>query len=78
MTRSILVRETGGAEQLLWETVAIDAPGPGQVRIAVRAAGVNFIDVYFRSGQYPRPLPFVLGMEGAGICSRSTSVSNET
>jgi NADPH2:quinone reductase len=42
------------------------APGPGQVRVAVRAAGVNFIDVYFRAGLYPRPLPFVAGLEGAG------------
>jgi NADPH2:quinone reductase len=41
-------------------------PGPGQVRVAVRAAGVNFIDVYFRTGLYPRPLPFVAGLEGAG------------
>ena len=42
------------------------APGPGQVRVRVAAAGVNFIDVYFRTGLYPRPLPFVAGLEGAG------------
>ena len=67
MTRAIQVRETGGAEKLLWEEVEVGDPGEGQVRLSMRAAGVNFIDVYFRSGQYPRPLPFVLGLEGAGI-----------
>ena len=41
-------------------------PGPGLARVAVTAAGVNYIDVYFRTGLYPRPLPFVEGMEGAG------------
>jgi NADPH2:quinone reductase len=41
-------------------------PGPGQVRVRSAAAGVNFIDVYFRTGLYPRPLPFVSGLEGAG------------
>jgi len=45
----------------------IAAPQTGQASIAVRAAGVNFIDVYFRTGLYPRPLPFVLGLEGAGV-----------
>jgi NADPH2:quinone reductase len=42
------------------------APGPGAVRIAIAAAGVNFIDVYFRTGLYPRPLPFIQGLEGSG------------
>jgi NADPH2:quinone reductase len=63
----VLVHETGGPEQMSWEAIELPAPGPGQVRIAVAAAGVNFIDVYFRSGQYPRPVPFVLGLEGAGV-----------
>lgn len=43
------------------------APGPGQVRVAVAFAGVNFIDVYHRSGQYPMPFPIPLGREGAGV-----------
>jgi NADPH2:quinone reductase len=43
------------------------SPGPGQVRVRVGAAGVNFIDVYFRTGLYPRPLPFVAGLEAAGV-----------
>jgi len=66
VSRSIQVRETGGPEVLRLETAEPDEPGPGSVRVRVAAAGVNFIDVYFRTGLYPRPLPFVLGLEGAG------------
>jgi NADPH2:quinone reductase len=44
----------------------VGAPGEGQVHVDVSACGVNFIDVYFRTGLYPRPLPFVAGLEGAG------------
>lgn len=67
MPRAILVRKTGGPEVL--EPGAHDpgAPGEGQARVRVAAAGVNFIDVYFRTGLYPRPLPFVAGLEGAGV-----------
>ena len=67
MSNAIYVRETGGPEKLLWESHDPGAPGPGQVRVKLEAAGLNFIDVYFRSGQYPRPLPFILGLEGAGV-----------
>ena len=49
------------------EDQKVSAPGAGQVCVAVHAAGVNFIDVYFRTGLYPRPLPFVAGLEGAGV-----------
>lgn len=49
------------------ETVEVPEPAPGQVRVAVRAAGVNFIDVYKREGIYPVPTPFTLGEEGAGV-----------
>ncbi len=66
-TNAIYVREIGGPECLSWEPQELRQPGDGQVRIAVTAAGVNFIDVYFRSGQYPRPVPFTLGLEGAGV-----------
>ncbi|MGH0037540.1 MAG: quinone oxidoreductase family protein [Myxococcota bacterium] len=66
MGRVIRVERTGGPEVLVLATEAAGDPGPGQVRIRVAAAGVNFIDVYFRTGLYPRPLPFVLGLEGAG------------
>jgi NADPH2:quinone reductase len=48
------------------EELPTPEPGPGQVRVRVAAAGVNFIDIYHRSGQYRVPLPFVLGREGAG------------
>ena len=44
----------------------IAAPGPGQVRVTVAAAGINFIDIYQREGVYPVPTPFVVGGEGAG------------
>lgn len=67
MSHAILVRETGAADVLGWEPHDPGAPGPGQLRVKLRAAGLNFIDVYFRSAQYPMTLPFVPGLEGAGI-----------
>ena len=66
MPRAIVVERTGGPEVLTLVERDPGPPGEGQVRIRVAAAGVNFIDTYFRSGAYPRPLPFVLGLEGAG------------
>jgi NADPH:quinone reductase len=64
--RAIVVERTGGPEVLeLRETVRPD-PGAGEVRIRVEAAGVNFIDVYHRTGLYPMPLPFTPGSEAAG------------
>ena len=67
MTYAIQVHQTGGPEVLRWEEVEIGDPGPGQVRLRQEAAGLNFIDVYHRSGLYPQPLPFTPGVEGAGI-----------
>jgi NADPH2:quinone reductase len=67
MPNAIVVHETGGPEVLRFEPQSPGRPGPGQVRVALRAAGVNFIDVYFRTGLYPRPLPFVAGLEGSGV-----------
>ena len=64
--RVVRVRETGGPEVLRLEQQEIGAPGPGELRIRNAAAGVNYIDVYFRTGLYPRPTPFVAGLEGAG------------
>jgi NADPH:quinone reductase len=64
--KAIVVSKTGGPEVLELRDQDLGAPGPGQVRVRVRAAGVNYIDVYFRTGLYPRPLPFVSGLEGAG------------
>ena len=66
MTRAILVEKTGGPEVLAIAERDPGAPAAGQLRVRVAAAGVNFIDVYFRTGLYPRPLPFVAGLEGAG------------
>jgi NADPH2:quinone reductase len=66
MPHAILVRQPGGAEQLGWEEVEVGDPGPGQVRLKQTAVGLNFIDVYHRSGQYPQPSPFIPGVEGAG------------
>ena len=67
MGQAVFVRETGGPEALRLGPYEPAAPGPGQVRVRIAAAGLNFIDVYFRSGLYPRPLPFVAGLEGAGV-----------
>lgn len=64
--KAIVVARTGGPEVLELRDHDPGAPGPGQARVRVRAAGVNYIDVYFRTGLYPRPLPFVAGLEGAG------------
>jgi NADPH2:quinone reductase len=66
MPKAIVIEKTGGPEVLALADRDPGAPGPGQVRVRVAAAGVNFIDVYFRTGLYPRPLPFVAGLEGAG------------
>jgi len=66
MTRAFVVREYGGPEQLRLEELELAAPGPGQLRIRNRAIGLNFVDVYQRTGLYPTPLPFVAGNEGAG------------
>lgn len=65
--KAIRVQETGGPEKLMFGEVDIPNPGAGQVRVAVRAIGVNFIDIYHRSGLYKVPLPFTLGVEAAGV-----------
>jgi len=67
MTRAIRIHETGGPEVLQWEEISVGDPGPGQVRLQQTACGLNYIDVYGRSGLYPvGELPAVLGMEGVG------------
>ena len=67
MPHAILVRQTGGPEQLSWEEAEVGDPGPGQVLLRQTAIGLNFIDVYHRSGLYPQPSPFIPGVEGAGV-----------
>lgn len=64
--RAIRVHEHGGPEALRLDEVPEPEPGPGQARVRLEAAGVNFIDTYFRSGLYPAELPLTLGQEGAG------------
>ena len=68
MTHAIRVHEYGGPDVLKWEEVKVGEPGPGEVRIKQTAIGLNFIDIYLRTGLYPQPsFPFIPGMEGAGI-----------
>ena len=67
MTRAIQITAFGGPEQLQLVDVQVGDPGPGEIRIRHHACGLNFIDVYQRTGLYPNPLPLTLGMEGAGI-----------
>jgi NADPH2:quinone reductase len=68
MVAAVRVHKTGGPEVLTYDDIEIPAPGPGQVKLKQHAAGINFIDTYFRTGLYPSPvgLPFVSGNEGAG------------
>jgi NADPH2:quinone reductase len=65
--RVIRVAAFGGPENLQLDEVEVGEPGPGEIRIRHQACGVNFIDVYHRTGAYPNPLPLALGAEGAGI-----------
>ncbi len=67
MTQAIEFAAVGGPEQLQLVDVSVGEPGPGQVRIRHHACGLNFIDVYHRTGLYPLALPHGIGMEGAGV-----------
>jgi NADPH2:quinone reductase len=71
MTHAIRVHDYGGPEVLKWEAVEVGPPGPGEVKIKQTAVGLNYIDVYLRTGLYPQPsFPFVPGMEGAGVVTQ--------
>ena len=68
MAGAVRVHETGGAEVLRFEDVEVGQPGPGEVKLRQTAIGLNYIDVYFRTGLYPAPgSPFTPGLEGAGV-----------
>ena len=67
MSLAIQINEFGGPEQMNLVDVSVGEPGPGEIRIRHHAVGLNFIDVYQRTGLYPNALPLTLGMEGAGI-----------
>lgn len=66
-TYAIRIHQPGGPEVMVWEEVEVGAPAAGQVLLRHTAVGLNFIDVYHRTGLYPAPLPFTPGLEGAGI-----------
>ncbi|WP_022662072.1 quinone oxidoreductase family protein [Paucidesulfovibrio longus] len=68
MGKAVVLHATGGPEALSWEDFEPGTPGPGEALVAHEAVGVNFIDIYQRTGLYPLPkLPAVLGLEGAGV-----------
>ena len=68
MTHAVRIHETGGPEVLRWDAIDVPDPGPGEALIRQNAAGLNFIDVYFRTGLYPAPsFPATIGNEGAGV-----------
>jgi NADPH2:quinone reductase len=66
MTRAIVISQTGGPEVLEYKDVEVAAPGKGEVQVKALAIGVNFIDIYHRTGLYPQPLPFTPGGELCG------------
>src|SRR6266404_2675134 len=78
MIKAVRVHKIGGPEALVYEPVDVPAPGPGEVRIRQHAVGLNFIDVYYRTGLYKAPgLPFIAGNEAAGeVLSVGPGVTN--
>jgi NADPH2:quinone reductase len=67
MTHAIRIHQTGGPEVLRWEEVEVGAPGPGEIRVRHTRVGLNYIDVYYRTGLYATALPFTPGFEAAGV-----------
>jgi NADPH2:quinone reductase len=67
MSKAVQIRRHGGPEEMEFVDVQVGEPGPGEIRIRHKAIGLNFIDVYQRTGLYPLPMPATLGMEGSGI-----------
>lgn len=68
MTKAIQINEAGGADKLIWTDIEVGDPGPGEIRIKQNACGLNYIDVYVRSGLYPiESYPATIGMEAAGV-----------
>ena len=69
MTKVVRIHETGGPEKLIYEDVDVGKPGKGQARLRQTVIGLNYIDVYHRSGLYPVPfdLPLAIGTEAAGV-----------
>lgn len=69
MPRGVQVREHGGPEVMAYTDVEVRQPGEGEILVDLAVAGVNFIDIYYRTGLYPADLPFTNGVEGAGVVS---------
>ena len=67
MSKAVQIRQHGGPEEMMLVDVNVGEPGPGEIRIRHHAVGLNFIDVYHRTGLYQLPMPAPLGMEGAGV-----------
>ena len=67
MPKRIVIEQPGDPEQMKLVSADVGEPGPGEIRIRHHAVGLNFIDVYHRTGLYPLPLPAGLGMEAAGV-----------
>lgn len=67
MSKGIILHQHGGPDSLSWEEISVGKPGPGQVLLRQTAIGLNFIDVYHRTGLYPVTLPSSIGSEAAGI-----------
>src|SRR5574340_1729202 len=67
MAKAIRLHALGGPEVLKLETVEVGDPGPGQARVRHSLVAVNFIDIYFRTGRYPHPLPMGLGSDAVGV-----------
>jgi len=68
MTKAILINEAGGADKLIWTDIEVGDPGTSEIRIKQNACGLNYIDIYVRSGLYPiESYPATIGMEAAGV-----------
>ena len=67
LSKAIRISECGGPAQMTLGSIDVGEPGPGEIRVHHHAVGVNFIDVYYRTGLYPLQLPATLGMEAAGV-----------
>ena len=67
MSKAIHFNKPGGPDELHLVDVSVGDPGPGEIRIRHKAVGLNFIDVYHRTGLYPLPMPHGLGMEASGV-----------
>ena len=67
MVKAVRMHSVGGPDVMVYEEVELGSPGPGEVLVRHKACGLNYIDVYFRTGLYPQALPSGLGMEGAGV-----------